>query len=94
LVITKNVIQLIKINTVKEDNFDLIFIFIKDCKCDTTQNCIASNDMVIIGHTDMETPNVYRREAGMELKDRTKKFGYKVPPNSDVKVFKLVSNDV
>lgn len=35
--------------------------------------------MAIVGHTDMETTNVYLRKAGIELKDGTQKLGYKLP---------------
>jgi len=35
--------------------------------------------MAIVGHSDMETTNVYLRKAGIELKDGTEKLGYKIP---------------
>lgn len=35
--------------------------------------------MAIVGHSDMETTNVYLRKAGIELRDGTEKLGYKVP---------------
>ena len=35
--------------------------------------------MAIVGHSDMETTNVYLRKAGIELKGGTEKLGYKIP---------------
>ncbi len=35
--------------------------------------------MAIVGHSDMETTNVYLRKDGIELKDGTEKLGYKIP---------------
>lgn len=49
--------------------------------------------MAIVGHSDMETTNVYLRKAGIELKDGTEKLGYKVPINTGAKVIKLVTKE-
>jgi hypothetical protein len=35
--------------------------------------------MAIVGHSDMETTNVYLRKAGIELQGGTEKLGYKIP---------------
>ncbi len=35
--------------------------------------------MAMVGHSDMETTNVYLRKAGIELKDGTERLGYKLP---------------
>jgi hypothetical protein len=45
--------------------------------------------MAIVGHSDMETTNVYLRKAGIELKDGTEKLGYKVPKANMANVYKL-----
>ncbi len=42
--------------------------------------------MAIVGHSDMETTNVYLRKAGIELKDGTEKLGYKLPVTSAANV--------
>lgn len=45
--------------------------------------------MAIVGHSDMETTNVYLRKAGIELKDGTERLGYKVPQLVKAKVLNL-----
>ena len=45
--------------------------------------------MAIVGHSDMETTNVYLRKAGIELKDGTEKLGYKIPSAIGAQVFQL-----
>jgi len=35
--------------------------------------------MAIVGHSDMETTNVYLRKAGIERKAGTEKLGYRIP---------------
>ena len=45
--------------------------------------------MAIVGHSDMETTNVYLRKAGIELKDGTEKLGYKVPKANFSNVYRL-----
>lgn len=45
--------------------------------------------MAIVGHSDMETTNVYLRKAGIELKDGTERLGYKIPQSQGAKVFEL-----
>jgi len=42
-----------------------------------------------VGHSDMETTNVYLRKAGIELKGGTERLGYEIPKNSPQNVFKL-----
>jgi len=50
--------------------------------------------MAIVGHSDMETTNVYLRKAGIELKGGTDKLGYKIPAsqNADILQFPRVYN--
>lgn len=45
--------------------------------------------MAIVGHSDMETTNVYLRKAGIELKNGTEKLGYKIPKDQTAQVFNL-----
>jgi hypothetical protein len=45
--------------------------------------------MAIVGHSDMETTNVYLRKAGIELKDGTDRLGYKVPKEVSVRIYQL-----
>lgn len=45
--------------------------------------------MAIVGHSDMETTNVYLRKAGIELKGGTEKLGYKIPSESAAEVFQF-----
>ena len=46
--------------------------------------------MAIVGHSDMETTNMYVRRAGIELKGGTDKLGYKVPVQSGATVLKMI----
>lgn len=46
--------------------------------------------MAIVGHSDIETTNVYVRKAGIELSGGTEKLGYKVPTDRAAKVLRLV----
>lgn len=46
--------------------------------------------MAIVGHSDMETTNVYVRKAGIELTGGTEKLGYRVPTGDAAKVLRLV----
>ncbi len=45
--------------------------------------------MAIVGHSDMETTNVYLRRAGIELKDGTERLGYKIPQANPGNVYRL-----
>lgn len=45
--------------------------------------------MAIVGHSDMETTNVYLRKAGIELKDGTERLGYKIPKANFANVYEL-----
>lgn len=45
--------------------------------------------MAIVGHTDMETTNVYLRKAGIELKNGTQKLSYKIPVVTQQNVISL-----
>lgn len=45
--------------------------------------------MAIVGHSDMETTNVYLRKAGIELKDGTEKLGYKIPRHTGAKIYEF-----
>ena len=44
--------------------------------------------MAVVGHSDMETTNVYLRKAGIELKAATDKLGYEVPQTNDAVILK------
>ncbi len=46
--------------------------------------------MAIVGHSDMETTNVYVRKAGIELQGATERLGYIVPDESGAKVLEMV----
>lgn len=46
--------------------------------------------MAIVGHADMETTNVYLRQAGVEIQGGTEKLGYKLPGDQAAKVLQLV----
>jgi integrase len=45
--------------------------------------------MAIVGHSDMETTNVYVRKAGIEISGATQKLGYMVPTEEMGKVLEL-----
>jgi len=45
--------------------------------------------MAIVGHSDMETTNVYLRKAGIELKGGTERLGYKIPSESAAQIFQF-----
>ncbi len=45
--------------------------------------------MAVVGHSDMETTNVYLRKAGIELKGATDKLGYEIPHSSDAVILKF-----
>lgn len=45
--------------------------------------------MAIVGHSDMETTNVYLRKAGIELKNGTYRLGYKVPKEVSAQIYQL-----
>lgn len=38
--------------------------------------------MATVGHSDMETTNVYLRKAGIELQGATERLGYRIPGES------------
>ena len=46
--------------------------------------------MAIVGHADMETTNVYLRQAGVEIQGGTDKLGYKLPNDQAAQVLQLV----
>lgn len=46
--------------------------------------------MAIVGHSDMETTNIYLRKAGVEVKGATDRLGYKVPNQESAQIIKLV----
>lgn len=46
--------------------------------------------MSIVGHTELKTTNGYLRKAGIELHGATDKLGYKLPSNSEAKIFSIV----
>ncbi len=48
--------------------------------------------MAIVGHSDMETTNVYLRKAGIELKYATERLGYKVPRSNSADVILINAN--
>jgi integrase len=43
--------------------------------------------MATVGHSDMETTNVYLRKAGIEIQGATERLGYKIPGESGAQVF-------
>ncbi len=45
--------------------------------------------MAVVGHSDMETTNVYLRKAGIELKGATDKLGYAIPQTIDAVILKF-----
>ena len=45
--------------------------------------------MAVVGHSDMETTNVYLRKAGIELKGATDKLGYEIPQTNDAVILKF-----
>jgi integrase len=45
--------------------------------------------MAIVGHSDMETTNVYLRKAGIELKGGTEKLGYKIPSDTGAEILQF-----
>lgn len=45
--------------------------------------------MAIVGHSNMETTNVYLRKAGIELNGGTDKLGYKVPKDHEANVINV-----
>lgn len=45
--------------------------------------------MAIVGHSDMETTNIYLRKAGIELKNGTDKLGYKIPREVSAQIYQL-----
>lgn len=46
--------------------------------------------MSMVGHSDMETTNVYLRQAGVEIQGGTEKLGYKLPVDQAGQVLQLV----
>ena len=46
--------------------------------------------MAIVGHSDMETTNVYVRKAGIEIQGATDRLGYTVPSQEVGKVLEMV----
>lgn len=46
--------------------------------------------MSIVGHADMETTNVYLRQAGVEIQGGTDKLGYKIPSEQNAQLLQLV----
>ncbi|MBX3039548.1 MAG: site-specific integrase [Bdellovibrionaceae bacterium] len=46
--------------------------------------------MAIVGHADMETTNVYLRQAGVEIQGGTDKLGYKLPGDQAAQILQLV----
>ncbi len=46
--------------------------------------------MAIVGHADMETTNVYLRQAGVEIQGGTDKLGYRLPSDQAAQVLQLV----
>jgi len=46
--------------------------------------------MAIVGHADMETTNVYLRQAGVEIQGGTDKLGYKLPSDQAAQLLQLV----
>ncbi len=50
--------------------------------------------MAIVGHSDMETTNVYLRKAGIELKGGTEKLGYKIPSESAAQILQFPQSQI
>lgn len=46
--------------------------------------------MAIVGHADMETTNVYLRQAGVEVQGGTDKLGYKLPTEQSAQILQLL----
>jgi integrase len=45
--------------------------------------------MATVGHSDMETTNVYLRKAGIELQGATERLGYKIPTREHAKILQF-----
>ena len=50
--------------------------------------------MATVGHSDMETTNVYLRKAGIELQGATDRLGYRIPEESGAKVLAFAKPSV
>jgi integrase len=42
--------------------------------------------MATVGHSDMETTNVYLRKAGIEIQGATERLGYRIPGEGGAKI--------
>lgn len=50
--------------------------------------------MATVGHSDMETTNVYLRKAGIEIQGATERLGYRIPEEGGAKVLTFTPRSV